>query len=53
MKKYRLIKQHYDMTPGTVVYRVGQFVGVYTLDPDVMENNLRIIPLDKLEEVND
>ena len=51
MKKYRLIKQHYDMKPGTVVYKVGMSDGVYSIDPDNMENNLRIIPADKLEAV--
>ena len=51
MKKYRLIKQHYDMKPGTVVYKVGITNGVYSLDPDNLENNLRIIPDEKLEEI--
>ena len=51
MKKFRLIKQHYDMKPGTVVYKVGMFKGVYSIDPDNMENNLRIIPDEKLEEI--
>jgi len=51
MKKYRLIKQHYDMKPGTIVYKVGLVEGVYSVDPDNLENNLRIIPADKLEEV--
>ena len=51
MKKYRLIKQHYDMVPGTIVYKVGMFKGVYSIDPDNMENNLRIIPDEKLEAV--
>ena len=53
MKKFVLIKQHYDMPPGTIVYKVGMFNGVYTINPDIMENNLRIVPDNKLEEVKD
>lgn len=53
MKKFVLTKQHYDMAPGTVVYKVGMFDGVYSVDPNKTENNLRIIPADKLEELKD
>lgn len=51
MKKYQLIKQHYDMTPGTVVWKVATSVDLYTVDKDVLDRNLRIIPADKLQEL--
>ena len=51
MKQFRLIAQHYDMVPGTVVYKVGTIANLYTVNPAKPDQNLRIIPTEKLEQV--
>jgi hypothetical protein len=53
MTKFKLIAQHYDMSPGTVVYKVGEVANLYTVDPEKMDQNLRIIPAEKVEKVVD
>jgi hypothetical protein len=54
MRKFKLIAQHYDMVPGTIVYKLWISIGndVYTVNPDMPgEPHLRIIPAEKLEEI--
>lgn len=51
MKKFKLIAQHYDMEPGIVVWKVGTSIDLYTVNKDVLDQNLRIIPAEKLEEI--
>ena len=50
MRVFKLIAQHYDMVPGTIVYKVGLFTDVYSVSKYELNNNLRIIPAEKLEE---
>jgi hypothetical protein len=54
MKKFVLIAQHYDMTPGTVVYAVDTKPQAITneLLTSLTEDGktLRIVPVEKLEE---
>lgn len=60
MLKYVVIKQHYDMMPGSVWYDAGPCVpqpgdgpsrGVTAIEGDKTEGALRVIPVDKLEVV--
>ena len=52
MKMFKLIAQHYDMIPGTIVYQVGTLnVELFTINKDSPQENLRIIPLEKVEAV--
>ena len=51
MKQFKLIAQHYDMVPGTVVHKVGAIANLYTVNPEKPDQNLRIIPAEKLEEI--
>lgn len=51
MIQFRLIAHHYDMAPGTVVHKVGSIANLYTVNPDKPDQNLRIIPSEKLEQV--
>ena len=55
MKQYKLIAQHYDMVPGTVVWEVPSFTsgdGLFTVDENnVREPYFRMIPYDKVERV--
>lgn len=62
MKKFKLIAQHYDMTPETVVYLVSEqeVMGQITVSltptephPEMVEAlALRTVPMSKLEEIN-
>ena len=57
---YKVKTQHYDMMPGSVWYDAGPCVpqpgdgpsrGVTEKEGDKTEGSLRVIPVDKLEEV--
>ena len=62
--KYKIKTQHYDMLPGTIVYKTGvsgpetaiygvPYFIVTEIEGDTTEGCLRIIPEHKLEEWND
>lgn len=59
---YKVKTQHYDMKPGTVVYKAGEskaetsmygvpYFLVTEIEGDKTEGSLRVIPEYKLEEV--
>ncbi len=54
MKAFKLIAQHYDMVPGTVVYAVPNMgPELFTVKEGVyMEPYLRLVPQEKVEEVD-
>lgn len=58
--KYKVVSQHYDMLPGSVWYDAGPCVPhpgqgpsrvVTEIEGDKTEGALRVIPIDKLEQV--
>lgn len=50
MKKFKLIAQHYDMEPGTIVYQVGTLnPELFTVNKESLQENLRVVPLEKVE----
>jgi len=53
--KYQLIKQHYDMAPGTVLYSVpGLGPNIFTIEKDMSgEPYLRIVPKEKVEKIDE
>lgn len=52
MMKYVVIKQHYDMVPGTIIYKVDLGRNLFTVNKDnPSEPYLRIVPADKVEAV--
>jgi hypothetical protein len=52
MKKFKLTAQHYDMEPGTIVYQVSTIIAeLFTINKDLPQENLRIIPLVKVEAI--
>jgi hypothetical protein len=62
--KYRVKSQHYDMLPGTVVYKTGvsdsdtrlygvEYFLVTEIEGDTSEGSLRVIPKSKLEKCNE
>lgn len=51
MNAFKLIAQHYDMAPGTIVYQVNHGRDLYTVNKDVPgEPYLRIVPAEKVEQ---
>lgn len=57
MKQFKLIAQHYDMAPGTIVYAVDTKPQEQGITNDVLTSltedgkTLRIVPVEKLEEL--
>lgn len=53
MKQFRLIAQHYNMAPGTVLYSVPNMgPELFTVKEGVyMEPWLRLVPVEKVEEI--